>query len=87
MAIKSLAERKSAKLEELEKIKREIARLESQAAERIGKLAIRAGIADIEISDETLGKEFAAIAKKHQNKSPSKSDKPAASNALPSTEG
>lgn len=83
MAIKSLAERKTAKLEELEKIKREIAGLESQAAERIGKQAIRAGIGDLDISDEQLAKEFSAIVVRH---SKSKS-KPTATNPPPVVEG
>jgi len=82
MAIKSLAERKTAKLEELEKIKRELASLESQAAERIGKQAIRAGIGNLDISDEQLVKEFTAIVAKHTK---SKS-KPIAANTPPVSE-
>jgi methanogenic corrinoid protein MtbC1 len=87
VAIKTLAERKTAKLEELEKIKRELARLETQEAERIGKLAIRAGLSDLDLSEDTLAKEFAVIAKKHQSKSPIKGDKTAHADALPPSEG
>ena len=76
MAIKSLAERKTAKLEELEKIKREIAGLESQAAERIGKQAIRAGIGDLDISDEQLAKEFSAIVVRHSKSKPTVTNPP-----------
>lgn len=80
MARKTLAERRSEKLEELERIKSDLARLESQAAERIGKLAIRAGLADLDIGDEQLAKEFAAVAAKFQQKT-GKKDKPSASDA------
>lgn len=80
MARKTLAERRSEKLEELERIKSDLARLENQAAERIGKLAIRAGLADLDIGDEQLAKEFAAVAAKFQPKS-GKKDKPAPADA------
>jgi hypothetical protein len=87
MAIKSLADRRTAKLEELERIKRDLSRLETQAAERIGRLAARAGIADLDISDEQLVKEFAAITARFQKKSQiSKGGKSAATNAPPPAE-
>ena len=75
MARKTWAERRSEKLEELERIKSALTRLESQAAERIGKLAIRAGLADLDIDEEQLSKEFAAVAAKFQSKA-GKKDKP-----------
>lgn len=72
MTRKTLAERRTEKLEELGRIKSALARLESQAAERIGKLAIRAGVADLDIDDEQLSKEFAAVAAKFQPKAAKK---------------
>lgn len=69
MARKTLSERKAGKLAELEKIKSDLAKIESQAAERIGKIAVRSGLADIAINDEQLAKEFAAVAAKFQGKS------------------
>ena len=86
MATKSLAERKSAKLEELERIKRDLSRLETQAAERIGRLATRAGIADLDISDEQLMKEFAAITARFQKKSQTSKGKSSPTNAPPPSE-
>jgi hypothetical protein len=79
MARKTLTERRSEKLEELERIKNELARLESRAAERIGRLALRAGLADLDVSDEQLSKEFAAIAAKFQARS-TKKEKPSPPN-------
>lgn len=86
MAIKSIADRKSAKLEELERIKRDLSRLEAQAAESIGRLATRAGIADLDISDEQLMKEFSAITARFQKKSQASKGKFAATNATSPTE-
>jgi len=64
MARKTLAERKAGKLAELERIKAELAALEAKAAERIGRIAIAAGLADLELDDASLRKEFEAIASK-----------------------
>ena len=72
MARKTLSERRTEKLSELSRIKDELAKLESQAAERIGKIAIRVGLADLDIEDDQLIKEFAAIAAKFQPKSTKK---------------
>jgi hypothetical protein len=80
MARKTLTERRSEKLAELERIKGELAKLESQAAERIGRVAVRAGLADLDLDDEQLTKEFAAVAAKFQPRT-GKKDKPAPSNA------
>ena len=80
MARKTLAERRSEKLDELERIKSDLARIEERAAMQIGKLAVRAGLADLDIEDEQLAKEFAALAAKFQSKS-GKKDKPASPNA------
>lgn len=67
MARRTLSERKSAKLAELNRIKEELAELESKAAKRIGKIAIAAGLGDLEIDDAQLRKEFEAIASKFRN--------------------
>jgi hypothetical protein len=62
MARKSLSERKADKLAELNRIKAELAELENKAAERIGKIALDAGLGDLDIDDAKLRKEFEAIA-------------------------
>lgn len=64
MARKTLSERKAEKLAELNRIKTELAELESKAAERIGKIALSTDLADLELDDATLRKEFEAIASK-----------------------
>lgn len=64
MARKTLSERKANKLAELNRIKAELAELESKAAERIGKIAIAAGLCDLDIDDAEMRKEFEAIASK-----------------------
>lgn len=64
MARKTLAERKAAKVAELQKIKAELAELEAKSAERIGKIALAAGLVDLDLDDDTLRKEFEAIASK-----------------------
>lgn len=64
MARKTLSERKADKLAELNRIKAELAELENKAAERIGKIAIAAGLGDLDIDDVAMRKEFEAIASK-----------------------
>jgi len=64
MARKTLAELKAAKLAELDKIKNDLAKLESRAVDRIGKIAVTAGLADMDIDDNELRKEFEALASK-----------------------
>lgn len=68
MARKTFAERRKEKLAELDRIKDELSRIETRTAERIGKLAIRSGLADIEIDEESLAKELAAVAAKFSAK-------------------
>ena len=77
MARKTLSERKADKLAELNRIKAELAELESKAAERIGKIAIAAGLGDLNIDDAELRKEFEAIASKFR-KGEAKQTAPAA---------
>jgi len=62
LAQKTLGERRAEKLAQMEALRKELAALEAKAGERIGKLAIRAGLADLNLDDETLVKEFQAIA-------------------------
>lgn len=64
MARKSLAERRAEALAELDAAKQRVAKLETDAAERIGKLAIKAGLVDLDMTDEQLSEEFGAIASK-----------------------
>ena len=64
MARKSIQERRAAALAEVEAAKKRLAQLEAEAAERIGRLAIKAGLVDLDLSDEQLSEEFAAIATK-----------------------
>lgn len=64
MARKTLSERKTGKLAELNRIKAELAELENKAAEHIGKIALSAGLGDLDIDDTELRKEFEAIASK-----------------------
>jgi hypothetical protein len=62
MAKKTIVERRAEKLAQMDALKKELAALETKAGERIGKLALRAGLADLNLDDETLVKEFQAIA-------------------------
>lgn len=63
---RTLKERREAALADVEAAKAKLAALEAAAAERIGRLAIRAGLVDLELTDEELTKEFDAIASKFQ---------------------
>ncbi|EBT5577568.1 hypothetical protein CL259_24145 [Salmonella enterica] len=67
MARKSIQERRAAALAEVEAAKKRLAQLEAEAAERIGRIAIKAGLVDLDLSDEQLGEEFATIAAKFRN--------------------
>lgn len=82
MARKTLSERKADKLAELNRIKSELADLENKAAEQIGKIAIAAGLGDLEIDDAQLRKEFEAIASKFR-KSEGKQAAPLAATPSP----
>ena len=62
MTRKTLGERRAEKLAQMEALKKELAGLEAKAGERIGKLAVRAGLAELNLDDETLVKEFQALA-------------------------
>ncbi len=67
MARKTLSERKADKLAELNRIKAELAALEKKTADKIGRIAIEAGLGDFDIDDAELRREFEAIASKFRN--------------------
>lgn len=69
MAKKTLAERRAVALAELDAAKQRLAKLEGDAAERIGKLAVKAGLVDLDLSDDQLAEEFGAIASKFRVRS------------------
>ncbi|MEE4130518.1 TraC family protein [Pseudomonas viridiflava] len=58
MARKTLAERRSDALSELETAKARLAKLDNEAAERIGRIAIKSGLVNLEITDDRIRKEF-----------------------------
>ena len=62
MARPKTSERRAAALAALEAAKRDVAELEAKEAARIGKVAVRAGLADLDLDDATLLKEFQALA-------------------------
>lgn len=66
---KSFKDRRSEALAELEQAKQRLAKLETEAAEKIGRLAIKAGLGDLDIPDEELAKEFEALGAKFRQKS------------------
>jgi len=68
MARTKSLDRRTAKLEQLEKIKAEIAELDQKEASRIGKMVLKSGLLNSGISDSELEKELAAIAAKFSAK-------------------
>lgn len=68
MARKTLTERRADALAEVAAAKQRLAKIEADAAERLGKMALKAGLADVDVSDEDLAKEFAALAERFQGK-------------------
>jgi TraC-like protein len=62
MPRKSLTDRRAEKLAQLDTIRKELAALELKAGERLGKLALKAGLADLDLDDDRLLEEFRAIA-------------------------
>ncbi len=62
MPRKSLTDRRAEKLAQLDAIKKELAALELKAGERLGRLALKAGLADLDLDDDRLLEEFRAIA-------------------------
>ncbi len=68
MPRKSLTDRRAEKLAQLDAIKKELAALELKAGERLGRLALKAGLADLDLDDDTLIEEFRAIAGRFRSK-------------------
>ncbi len=62
MARKTLIARRAGKLAQLDSLKAQIAEMEEKAAQHLGKLAVRAGLADLELKDEELLRGFKAMA-------------------------
>ena len=60
-------ERQSEKLEKLDALKAQIAKMEGNATKRFGRLAIRAGLAELNLSDADLLRELLAIAARFRN--------------------
>ncbi|MBA1889534.1 hypothetical protein HLX92_25730, partial [Escherichia coli] len=54
MARKTLAERRSDALSELEMAKARLAKLDNEAAERIGRIAIKSGLVNLELTDDQV---------------------------------
>ncbi|WP_425313375.1 TraC family protein [Pseudomonas aeruginosa] len=61
MARKTLAERRSDALSELEMAKARLAKLDNEAAERIGRIAIKSGLVNLELTDDQVREEFDKI--------------------------
>lgn len=68
MARKTLKERRAEALADVQAAKERLSKLESDAAERIGKLALKYGLVELDLTDEDLAKEFDAIASKFRPK-------------------
>lgn len=62
MARQKANERRAAALAALKAAKRDVMELEAKDAARIGKLAVRAGLADLDLDDPSLLREFQAVA-------------------------
>ncbi len=67
MARKTLGERRSEKLEKLNVLKAQIDKLEGNVTKRFGRLAIRAGLAELNLSDADLLLELLSIAARFRN--------------------
>jgi TraC-like protein len=62
LARKTLIARRAGKLAQLDSLKAQIAEMEEKAAQHLGKLAVRAGLADLDLKDEELLRGFKAMA-------------------------
>jgi TraC-like protein len=69
MTRKTFLDRRTEALAELEQAKKRLASLEDTAATRIGRLAMKSGLAELELSDVQLLGEFDAIAARFRPKS------------------
>ncbi len=62
MARKNLGEKRAEKLAQLDVLKAQIAAMEEKAAKRLGKLAVKAGLADLNLKDAELVRGFEELA-------------------------
>ncbi len=86
MARETLAQKRATKLEKLKALQAEIDGLDKKTSKRIGDLAVRAGLAELDVSDVELLREFRAIASR-LGKGPAVTSKPkAASSESPRSE-
>ena len=83
MPRKSLTDRRAEKLAQLDAIKKELAALELKAGERLGRLALKAGLADLDLDDDTLIEEFRAIAGRFRSRGNGAEPQPQAEPAPP----
>ena len=67
MARKPLGAMRSDKLKKLDALKSQIAKMEGNATKRFGRLAIRAGLTELHLSDADLLRELLAIAARFRN--------------------
>ena len=67
MAGTPLGAMRSDKLEKLDDLKAQIATMEGNATKRFGRLAIRAGLTELHLSDADLLRELLAIAARFRN--------------------
>jgi hypothetical protein len=65
MARKNLVDRRIAAREELEAAKAKFFKLEKETADRIGRLAIKSGLTDLDLTDDQIRAEFDTIVAKH----------------------
>lgn len=64
MARKTLSERRADAFSELEMAKARLAKLDNEAAERIGRIAIKSGLVNLELTDDQIREEFDRIVEK-----------------------
>ncbi|WP_249539618.1 TraC family protein [Escherichia coli] len=61
LARKTLSERRADALSELEMAKARLAKLDNEAAERIGRIAIKSGLVNLDLTDDQVREEFDKI--------------------------
>lgn len=61
MARKTLLDRRSDAVQELETAKAKLAKLDNEAAERIARIAIKSGLINLQLTDEQIREEFSRI--------------------------
>ncbi|MFB8916242.1 TraC family protein (plasmid) [Xanthomonas axonopodis pv. cajani] len=61
MARKTLSERRADAFSELNMAKARLAKLDNEAAERIGRIAIKSGLVNLELTDDQIREEFDRI--------------------------